>query len=70
MRDIHMMHNFMEFQQCATGFSSSFSLNMGTKSPHSSTIGTVLGKLGITEKLKGANLHAKITSIAFDILNQ
>jgi hypothetical protein len=32
---------------------------MGRKYPHSSTIGTKLGKIGVVEKLKGENLRAK-----------
>jgi hypothetical protein len=50
--------------RCWAGLSPSTLWNIGRKSMHSEKEGTGLGKPGITEKLRGANLRAKIASIS------
>ena len=59
-----MKFNYMMFQIVL------FFLNHGIKSPQSSMIGTAFGKPRTNEKLKDANLKAKMAFMVFDISNQ
>jgi hypothetical protein len=56
--------------RCYTRLSSSFSLNIRRKSKHLVIRDTGFGKPWIAENSKGANLHAKMSFIAFNIPNQ
>ena len=56
--------------KCCVGWSWSSLLNIGRNSPHSSIVGTLFGKSGVTKKLKGENLAATMASMDFDILNR
>ena len=49
------------------GLSSLLYLNRGRQSPQISIIGTSFGKPGTTEKLKGANIRARMASMVFGI---
>jgi hypothetical protein len=63
MMYLPLMHDFMKLMKMLDRVLIFTFSKMGKKTPHSLIVGTIFGKPGTIEKLKGENLRAKMVSI-------